>query len=181
MKRMKDEKARIKKLVLLASTKVFDFDKGKIDIGKAIKITRLIKDGNYTNEELSYIRKYDGATLLHIAVYSGNAPLLAYFLDLGIGKKITLPCQVTLKDLVGKLSSTNKELQSAFNKSEDYLISNKVFEEFDYMSIDDNSEGEDIAEDDLTINKVSGESDTSSDSENDTDIIGENYLEDYDG
>ena len=144
MKTKIDKEARIKKLFNLTSIKVYDCNTQSFNKDQAINITRKIEEMAFTDEELSSVRAYDKASLLHIAIYSFNAPLVAYYVDIGVDKNKESATKITPIGLIKKLGHLCKGLEDAFNNAEEYLIANKVLEEFESDSDDETSEDLDI-------------------------------------
>lgn len=135
-----DTEDRIKILFNLTSIKVYDYRTESFDKDQAINITRKIEEMAFTDEELSSVRESDKATILHIAIYSYNAPLVAYYVDIRVDKNKESATKITPIDLIKKLGHLCEGLKDAFNNAQEYLIANKVLEEFESDSDDETSE-----------------------------------------
>lgn len=144
MKTTIDTKDRIKILFNLTNIKVYDYRTESFDKDEAIRITREIEEMAFSNEELSSVRTSDKASLLHLAIYSFNAPLVAYYVDIGVDKNKESATKITPIDLIKKLGHLCEDLKDAFNNAENYIIENKVLEEFESDSDDETSEDLDI-------------------------------------
>ena len=66
MKR-KSFNSRIEKFFKLTCTEIYNYETERFDLDKAIKITRQVEEMAPTDEELSYVRKSDKSSLLHLA------------------------------------------------------------------------------------------------------------------
>lgn len=127
----KESNNRIEKLFKLTCTQIYDSETKRFDLDKAIKITRQVEEMAPTDEELSYVRKSDKSSLLHLAIYAKNAALVAYYVDIGVDQNKKSDVGVKAVKLVEIIGGIYEDIKNAFYAAEEYLISNKVFEEFE--------------------------------------------------
>lgn len=129
--KQKSFNSRIAKLFKLTCTEIYNYETERFDLDKAIKITRQVEEMAPTDEELSYVRKSDKSSLLHLAIYAKNAPLVAYYVDIGVDQNKKSDVGVEAAKLAEIIGDIYEDIKNAFYSAEEYLISNKVFEEFE--------------------------------------------------
>ena len=134
--------SRIETLVLLTNTKTYDYEKGRVDLDKAIMITKEIEEMVCSDHELSYTEKSDNSSLLHMAINSFNTALVAYYVDMGINIDKQNFDGLTPEMLINTIDCP--ALNDAFYSSEEYLITNKVFAEFEDIESDTDSFENDV-------------------------------------